>query len=370
MLHVLRNDTCGGLELSTLEVARYLATQGVAQALLLLRAAEPAGISAAFAELGIPVVCMPFRKKTALQFALRFWLLLRRMRPEVLLVNGALGLHGPLCWLAWLAGVPRRYLYLVMGPTGGRAGTFWQWTLTQLARPVVTRALAVSASLKSQFVRRRWLPDAVIVTRYRWRRIELIRDQAQAARAARPHVAPGAWVLLTASRLDPVKNLDSLMQGLAPFLRGHPAAVWRIAGEGPMRSRLEALARQLGVEGQIEFLRHQLDVPELLGQADVLLFTTTAIEGLGNVMIEAMAAGVPILATDAGACREVLDDGRAGLLIAPGTETEIAPQLEALLADPQARAALVARAAQHVQQFSDAVQGPLLLATLFPDRRG
>lgn len=369
LLHVLRNDVRGGLELSTLEVARYLASQGVAQSLLLLRAAEPGGISAAFAELGIPVVCLPFRKKTALSFALRFWLLLLRLRPEALLVSGSLGLHGPLCWLAWLAGVPRRYLYLVMGPTGGRAGTFWQWTMTQLARPVVTRALAVSASLKAQFVQRRWLPASAIVTRYRWRRVELIRARAQSARAARPLAAPGAWVLLTVSRLDPVKNLDGLMQDLVPFLRRHPAAVWRLAGEGPMLERLESLSGQLGIRGQVEFLHYQQAVPELLGQADVLLFTTTAIEGVGNVMIEAMAAGVPVLATDAAACREVLDQGRAGMLMATGAEPGVSAQLEALLADARGRSALVARASQHVQQFSDAVQGPLLLATLFPEHR-
>ena len=60
------------------------------------------------------------------------------------------------------------------------------------------------------------------------------------------------------------------------------------------------------------------DVPELVGQLDLFVFATTSDEGLGIALIEAMAVGVPVVASDVGACREVLDDGALGLLVPPG----------------------------------------------------
>jgi glycosyltransferase involved in cell wall biosynthesis len=92
------------------------------------------------------------------------------------------------------------------------------------------------------------------------------------------------------------------------------------------------------------FLGRRDDIPELLGQADLFALSTTIAEGFGIVLAEALAAGLPVLASDVPACREVLDDGRAGLLLPPADPAAWARALEPLLHDGDRRRALAARA--------------------------
>ena len=86
------------------------------------------------------------------------------------------------------------------------------------------------------------------------------------------------------------------------------------------------------------------DVPELVGQLDLFVFATTPDEGLGIALIEAMAAGVPVVASDVGACREVLDDGALGLLVPPRDPVALADAIERVRNEPEAAAARAERA--------------------------
>ena len=82
------------------------------------------------------------------------------------------------------------------------------------------------------------------------------------------------------------------------------------------------------------------DVPELLGQMDVFAFSTTRDEGFGIALIEAMAAGLPVVASDVPACREVLDDGAAGILVPAGDPAPLAQAIGALLSSERAKSGL------------------------------
>jgi glycosyltransferase involved in cell wall biosynthesis len=75
------------------------------------------------------------------------------------------------------------------------------------------------------------------------------------------------------------------------------------------------------------------DVAELIGQMHLFAFSTTPDEGLGIALIEAMAAGVPVIASDVGACREVLDNGRLGTLVTPADPLALADAIDAVIAD-------------------------------------
>ncbi len=88
----------------------------------------------------------------------------------------------------------------------------------------------------------------------------------------------------------------------------------RLVGDGRLRIDLEALARKLEIDKKVEFLGSRNDVPELLGSADIFIFSARQ-EGLGSVLLEAMAAGLPIIATDVPACRELLEEGGYGTLV-------------------------------------------------------
>jgi len=97
-----------------------------------------------------------------------------------------------------------------------------------------------------------------------------------------------------------------------------------LVGDGTLRPELQAMAGRLGAGEAVEFLGTRCDVPELLGKSDLFVFSTTRREGLGSVLLEAMAAELPIVATDVPACREILRDGAHGKLIPPSNAAALA----------------------------------------------
>src|SRR5207248_2428186 len=108
----------------------------------------------------------------------------------------------------------------------------------------------------------------------------------------------------------------------------------RLAGEGSLRATLQAEAHDLGCAGAVEFLGTRLDVPELLAHARLFVFSTTRQEGLGTVLFEALAVGLPVVASDVPACREALRGGEFGRLVPPGDSAALADAICHSLADP------------------------------------
>jgi len=125
------------------------------------------------------------------------------------------------------------------------------------------------------------------------------------------------------SRLDAVKEHDVLIRGFAQFLEDIPEAraELRIIGDGPRRQALEGLTRQLGVSDRVIYLGNRLDIEEQLAALDLFVFATKKKEGFGNVLIEALAAGIPIIANDVPSSNEVLRGGKFGTII-PCTGSE------------------------------------------------
>lgn len=125
------------------------------------------------------------------------------------------------------------------------------------------------------------------------------------------------WTLGMVSRLDAIKEHDVLIRGFAKFLKNEPEAdaELRIIGDGPKRQELESLVSSLGVTDKILFLGNRLDIPEQISLLDVFVFATKEKEGFGNVIIEALAAGVPVIANDVPSSKEVLQGGKLGTLV-------------------------------------------------------
>jgi glycosyltransferase involved in cell wall biosynthesis len=142
-------------------------------------------------------------------------------------------------------------------------------------------------------------------------------------------------------RLTAQKNIQLLIRAMA--LR--PDITCLIVGEGELRSELEALARTLGCSN-VRFLGAQSDAAGLMPLFDVLCLPSLW-EGLGLVLLEAMLQDVPIVASRAGAIREVLDEGRCGLLIDPSMVSSLVDAIDAVRTDPARRLALVRAAREH-----------------------
>ena len=146
-------------------------------------------------------------------------------------------------------------------------------------------------------------------------------------------------VLLTLGRQEFQKGQWVLIDAMPKILATRPNATLLLAGrEGNASARLRTAVRAAGVEGSVRFVGHRDDVPELLAAADIFVFPSLY-EGLGGALIEAMALGLPIAASDLPAIREVVDRENA-VLIPAGSSPELADTVLALADDPGRRRAM------------------------------
>jgi L-malate glycosyltransferase len=143
-------------------------------------------------------------------------------------------------------------------------------------------------------------------------------------------------LVMTVARLDQGKGHRDLFEAA----RALPDAVFVLVGDGPNRASLEAAARELGVSDRIRLLGARQDVPSLLACADLFALPSLS-EGLSVCLLEAMAAGVPIVATNIGGNDEVLEDGRTGLLVPPASPAPLAEAIRRLSGDPDLAGRLV-----------------------------
>ena len=107
-----------------------------------------------------------------------------------------------------------------------------------------------------------------------------------------------------------------------------------IAGAGPQRTDLEMLATRLGVRSNVRFLGLRDDIPELMAAADALVLSS-AWEGSPNVVLEAMAAALPVVATDVGGVRELVETGRTGFVVPPRRPKDLAVGLYSMMGVPR-----------------------------------
>lgn len=142
-----------------------------------------------------------------------------------------------------------------------------------------------------------------------------------------------APVIGFAGRLTPVKGPHILLRAAASLVAGHSAVTVVLAGEGPLRGELEGQVHELGLAERVRFLGAAPDIRPLLAAADAWAIPSLA-EGGGIVALEAMAAGVPLVASAVGGITESVVDGDSGLLAPPGDPAALADALQRVLADP------------------------------------
>ena len=142
---------------------------------------------------------------------------------------------------------------------------------------------------------------------------------------------------MTVGRLAEVKNHSMMLRAFAITARAQPGVVLRIVGDGPERLGLEALARELGIGAYVEFLGFRNDVAALLAQTDVFLMSSRY-EGVSIAILEAMCAGLPVVATRVGGVPETVQHGVTGLLVADDDAEAMARAMQELIvSEPERR---------------------------------
>jgi glycosyltransferase involved in cell wall biosynthesis len=139
--------------------------------------------------------------------------------------------------------------------------------------------------------------------------------------------------VVTVANLRHEKRHDVLVDAAAQVLRRVPDARFELIGNGPQREALVERARARGVLHAFTFAGYCDDVPGRLAAADIFVLPSDS-EAFPNALLEAMAAGMPVVASNVGGISELVDDGRTGLLVPPGDPASLAVGLSRLIADP------------------------------------
>jgi sugar transferase (PEP-CTERM/EpsH1 system associated) len=282
----------------------------------------------------VPVLCIGKRPGKDLPSYARMWRALRELRPALVHTRNLGTLDMQLAAAA--AGVRRR----VHGEHG------WSPADPQGLDPRSLRLRRALRSLPQTYVAMsrdiaHWLEQAVGVPAPRIRQLYSGVD-ARRFHPEGPVPADLPWeaspgspgrprVIGTVGRLDPIKNHSGLLRAFAAILERHPvrrqALRLIIAGDGPLRGKLEAEARALGLAGEVWFAGARADVPALMRAMDVFVLPSVN-EGISNTILEAMASGRPVVAARVGGNPELVVDGTTGTLYAADDPQGLARALE------------------------------------------
>jgi colanic acid/amylovoran biosynthesis glycosyltransferase len=167
----------------------------------------------------------------------------------------------------------------------------------------------------------------------------------------------GAWKFVQACRLIEKKGLRVSLRAFAKFAARHPVATFTIAGEGPLRNELGALAAELGVSDKVFFpgFISPNQLRELFYQSHIFLHPSEVggdgnQEGVPNSMLEAMASGLPVFATEHGGIPEAIENGRSGILVPEREDEALALVLLERTANPEGLAAIARNGAEVVRK--------------------
>lgn len=222
-----------------------------------------------------------------------------------------------------------------------------------LAHVVVANAEAVRAQLLREGLR----PERVVTVyngldaarflpRPGWRREEILAELG---------LPPGGrrFVTIVANMLHPMKDQATFLRAARRVREAVPEAAFVLAGDGGLVEGYRALAAELGIADDVFFLGRCARVAELLFVSEVGVLSSRGVEGLSNSIIEYMAAGLPVVATDIGGARESVVDGETGYVVAPGDDGEMAARIVSLLREPERARAMGGRGREVVaQKFS------------------
>jgi glycosyltransferase involved in cell wall biosynthesis len=210
----------------------------------------------------------------------------------------------------------------------------------------LTVSEAVRASLPSLIQRRSQVVlQGIEVERVRAQRAE------RAAVRAELGLDPDALVVGTVANLRAQKAYPDLLEAALEVVEGLPQVRFVAVGQGPLEADIRSLHDQLGLGNRFLLLGHRPDAVRVMAACDVFVLASLY-EGLGVAVMEALALGLPVVATAVGGVPEVVEHGREGLLVPPGRPHDLAAALVALLTDAEGRQRMAAAAGSRGAELS------------------
>jgi glycosyltransferase involved in cell wall biosynthesis len=335
LAHLIETDGPGGAERMLASLASELQGAGY-PGIAFVPARLEGWLEAELAGFGVPIEYIrldrPFSPRFARDLAAAF------RRHNVALAHShefTMAFYG--AWAARLARVPH---VITMHGSRYYAGRWRRrLALRWAARSSVT-VTAVSRALAESLQRDLWLGRGKVTVVPNG-----IRPRSAARNGVRDQLGlrPGDHLLLAVGNLYPVKGHRDLVAAVGHLAARHPSLHLAIAGRGELADALSRDARERRVGDRVHLLGLRSDIAELLASADAFVLPSLS-EGLPLALLEAMFAGLPIVATRVGEVPAALADGGAGLLVEPGRPDELASAIERLLSDAELARTLGTRA--------------------------
>ena len=332
VVHLIYRLDFGGLETLLVDCINHLPPERYRHAIVCLTGYT--AFADKIARPGVELYALDKAPGLGLGIHVKLFKLLRKLRPAVLhTYNFACAEYAA---PAWLAGVPVR-VHAEHGrdasdPQGlNRKHNFLRRALV----PFIDRYVPVSHDLT------RWLTNVVGIpaakTQLIMNGVDTGRFAPNLAAAGTPWAGQDVFVIGTVGRLQDVKDQASLIAAFALLCAAQPEARARlrlaVIGDGPLRDTLARKARDAGVADLVWFAGARNDIPELMRSFDLFALSSIA-EGTPVTLLEAMACGLPVVATNVGGIPEVVQDGVNGALVAAGDAPALAAALGLYAADP------------------------------------
>ena len=351
VLRVIARLNVGGPALHVTYLARGLAERGYETTLVAGDVARgEASMSFVAEQAGVEIVTLPglSRELSPVRDALaafRLARLIRKLRPDVVHTHtakaGAVGRTAAL--LAW----PRRPVVVhtfhghVLRGYFGTGGTLVFRAIETLLARASDRLIAVSPEVRDELVALHVAPrERFSVVRLGIELEPRVRFDGDPDEVRRRHGIPeGKFVVGWFGRMTAVKRTDDLLTMLAGVRERGVDALLLLVGDGDDRERLEQRAHDLGLARSCLFLGYQEDVAPWYAICDAVVLTSAS-EGTPVTIIEALAAGRPVVATKVGGVPDVVDEGETGFLVRPHDTHALAERLEILAGDPVRRRAM------------------------------
>jgi glycosyltransferase involved in cell wall biosynthesis len=335
----------GGSDSQLLAAAQELRARGHEVLIVSLTPLGPMGLQARDA--GIPTESLEMRRGVPDPRGLvRLIRLVRAWRPDVL--------HSHMVHANLMARVLR--LFVPIPALVSTIHNIYEGGRVRMAAYRLTNALVDHMTIVSQAAADRFVSDGIVpkkiltvvpngVDTDRFRTVpararESLRDSMGLERE---------FVWLAVGRFEVAKDYPNMLRAFATVHQRHPRVVLLLVGRGTLQAESEALAQALGLEGAVRFLGVRQDVPELMSAADAYVLSS-AWEGMPMVLLEAAAAGLPIVSTVVGGNDEVVRDQESGFLVPPRDPDGLGMAMVRLMELPDAdRRSMGERGREHVR---------------------
>ncbi|MDM7324300.1 MAG: glycosyltransferase [Thermus sp.] len=332
----------GGAESQVTLLVKGLKARGWRVAVVSMIPPDPEGPKGELEDSGIPVHSLDMvRGRPSLRGLLRLAHLVREFKPQVVHAHM---IHANLLGRVARLVAPVPVLVCTAHNTVEIGRSFRTERATRLAYRWTDFLCDLTTQVSAEGYRRflvggfapagklRYIPNAVDLGRFSPRPEVRVRVRQELG------IPAHGFLWLAVGRLEEPKDYPTLLKAFAQVRREYPDVRLAVAGKGSWEGRLQKLVRELGIEEVVHFLGLRQDVPDLMQAADAFVMSS-AWEGMPMVLLEAHAAGLPIVATDVGGNREVVQDGVTGYLVPPKDVSALARAMHNMMALPEEKRA-------------------------------